>query len=52
MSARDAAIALVFGLERGDFDIHFPKRFTRTLKLLRLLPYRLYFALIRLITGL
>ena len=52
MSARDAAIALVSGLERGDFDIHFPKRFTRVLKLLRLLPYWLYFALIRRITGL
>jgi hypothetical protein len=29
----------------GRFDIHFPKRFTRFMKLLRLLPYRLYFRL-------
>lgn len=52
MPAKDAADALVSGLERGEFDIHFPKRFTRTLKLLRLLPYRMYFMLIRRITGL
>ena len=47
-----AAEAIVKGWERGDFDIHFPKRFTRVMKLLRLLPYRLYFPLVRRATGL
>lgn len=52
ISAEEAAEELVRGLERGDFDIHFPKRFTRWVKLMRLLPYRLYFAAVHRITGL
>ena len=40
-----AALEIVKGLEKGNFEIHFPKRFTRVLKFLRILPYRLYFAL-------
>ncbi len=52
MTPQDAAHALVDGLERGQFHIHFPKRFTNFLRLARLLPYRLYFALIRKVTGL
>ena len=47
-----AAAAIVDGFARGDFEIHFPKRFTCVLKLLQLLPRRLYFALIRRATGL
>ena len=47
-----AAAAIVDGFARGDFEIHFPKRFTRVLKLLQLLPLRLYFELIRRATGL
>ena len=47
-----AAEAIVDGFARGDFEIHFPKRFTCVLKLLQLLPRRLYFALIRRATGL
>ncbi len=47
-----AAAAIVDGFARGDFEIHFPKRFTRALKLLQLLPRPLYFALIRRATGL
>ncbi|WP_415258956.1 SDR family NAD(P)-dependent oxidoreductase [Thauera phenylacetica] len=47
-----AADAIVDGFARGDFEIHFPKRFTRVLKLLQLLPRRLYFALIPRATGL
>ena len=52
MSAFDAGAALVRGVERGDFHIHFPKRFTNVLRFARLLPYRWYFALIHKVTGL
>ncbi len=47
-----AAIDIVANWERGRFEIHFPKRFTRWMKLLRMLPYSLYFKLIRRFTGL
>jgi NAD(P)-dependent dehydrogenase (short-subunit alcohol dehydrogenase family) len=47
-----AARAMVQGWERGHFMIDFPRRFTRVLALLRLLPYRLYFALVHRATGL
>jgi NADP-dependent 3-hydroxy acid dehydrogenase YdfG len=52
IDAAQAAREIVRGIERGDFEIHFPRRFSRALKLLRLLPYRAYFALVRRITGL
>jgi short-subunit dehydrogenase len=52
ISAQQAADDLVKGMERGQFLIHFPRRFTNALRLLRLLPYRLYFALIHKGTGL
>lgn len=52
ISAETAAHELVTGLERGQFHIHFPKRFTNWLRLARLLPYRLYFWLIHKGTGL
>jgi NAD(P)-dependent dehydrogenase (short-subunit alcohol dehydrogenase family) len=42
-----AAREMLAGWERGDFELHFPKRFTRWLRLLRLLPYSLYFPLVR-----
>ena len=45
MEVEDAAAAMVRGFERGDFDIHFPKRFSWFMKMLRLLPYRIYFAI-------
>jgi NAD(P)-dependent dehydrogenase (short-subunit alcohol dehydrogenase family) len=51
ISPGEAARHIVEGLERGAFEIHFPRRFTRWLKLLRLLPYRLYFPAIRRMTG-
>ncbi len=47
-----AAEAIVQGFAAGDFEIHFPKRFTRVLKFLQLLPRRLYFPLVRRATGL
>ncbi len=52
ISPEAAAVAIVQGWERGQFDIHFPKRFTRVMKLLRVLPYRWYFPAVRRFTGL
>jgi NAD(P)-dependent dehydrogenase (short-subunit alcohol dehydrogenase family) len=52
ISAEQAAGEMLKGWAQGQFDIHFPKRFTFWLKLLRLLPYRLYFPLVRKFTGL
>lgn len=51
ISPEEAAKAIVQGWEQGEFDIHFPKRFTRVMKLLRVLPYGLYFPAIRRFTG-
>lgn len=45
-----AAREIVRGLARGDFEIHFPKRLTRGLKLLQWLPRRLYFQILRRMT--
>lgn len=47
-----AARALLRGIERGRFHIHFPRRFSNCLRLARLLPYRLYFWLLRKVTRL
>ncbi len=46
-----AARAAVDSFSGGDFDIHFPKRFTRVMKLLAHLPYAWSFPLIRRLTG-
>lgn len=47
----EAAEAIVAGLAGGRFEIHFPRRFTWGLKLLGLLPARLYLPLVRRLTG-
>ena len=47
-----AAVAILKGWGQGQFEIHFPKRFTLWMKALALLPARLYFPLIRRFTGL
>lgn len=47
-----AAQAIVRGWERGQFELHFPKRFTGVLKLMRCLPYRWYFPLVHRFTRL
>ena len=52
LSPAQAALEVVRGWERGDFEIHFPKRFTLWLKGLRHLPYDAYFAAVRRSTGL
>lgn len=48
----EAAVAMLAGWARGAFEIHFPRRFTAWMKLLRVLPYRLYFPLVKRFTGL
>ena len=52
ISAAEAGAAMLRGIERGQFQIHFPKRFTNSMRLARLLPYRAYFWLIHKVTGL
>jgi NADP-dependent 3-hydroxy acid dehydrogenase YdfG len=52
ISPEQAAQAILKGWGKGQFDIHFPKRFTLWLKLLRHLSDGLYFKLIRSSTGL
>lgn len=52
MQPEQAAQEILKGWRHGHFHIHFPKRFTRVLLGLRLLPYRWYFALVRRSTGL
>lgn len=47
ITPHQAAIEIVAAWERGEFEIHFPKRFTRWMKLLRILPNGLYFQAIR-----
>ena len=51
MTPEAAAMAAVDGLKGGNFEIHFPKRFTRFMKFMALLPYAWYFPLIRRTTG-
>jgi short-subunit dehydrogenase len=52
ISPQQAAEEIIAGFARGGFEIHFPRRFTAWLKLLRMLPYGLYFALVRRFTRL
>ena len=47
-----AADEILRGWARGEFEIHFPKRFTLFMKALALLPPVLYFPVIRKFTGL
>ncbi len=51
VSAEAAAADIVRGLGAGGFEIHFPRRFTWVMKALSALPYRLYFPLVRKVTG-
>lgn len=43
ISSEQAAEAIVAGIEKDVYEIHFPKRFTFIMKFLRLLPHWLYF---------
>jgi len=51
LTAEAAASATLDGLASGRFEIHYPKRFTRVLKFLSLLPDSWYFPLVRRFTG-
>jgi hypothetical protein len=47
ITADEAAKEILKGVQAGKFDIHFPKRFSGFLKFLRILPYPLYFWIVR-----
>lgn len=47
LAPADAARRILADFEGDGFELAFPRRFAWTLKLLRCLPYRLYFALVR-----
>ena len=47
-----AAEEIIKGWAKGEFEIHFPKRFTLMMKAMALLPPALYFPMIRKFTGL
>jgi NADP-dependent 3-hydroxy acid dehydrogenase YdfG len=47
ITAQEAASEILSGIQKGEFDIHFPKRFSGFLKFLRILPYPLYFWIVR-----
>jgi NAD(P)-dependent dehydrogenase (short-subunit alcohol dehydrogenase family) len=47
----EAARQMLRGWDRGEFEIHYPKRFTRAMKLLSLLPFGMYQAVIRKVTA-
>lgn len=47
ISAEEAAARTLRGLKGRSFEIHFPRRFTLAVKLLRLMPYRLALRLTR-----
>jgi short-subunit dehydrogenase len=51
MSAGAAAVRIADGLQTNQFEIVFPKRFTTVLKFLGLLPYPIYFPLVKRFTG-
>ena len=47
ISPEQAAQEILKGWAKGEFEIHFPKRFTRWMKTLHMLPYPAYFAATR-----
>ncbi|GAC1599412.1 MAG: SDR family NAD(P)-dependent oxidoreductase [Ramlibacter sp.] len=52
ITPEESAQAILRGWAHGWFEIHFPRRFTLAMKLLGLLPFRLYRTLVRRATGL
>ena len=51
ISPKEASREIFNGLHKGVFEIHFPKKFTVILKIISLLPYRLFFQLTSKLTG-
>jgi NAD(P)-dependent dehydrogenase (short-subunit alcohol dehydrogenase family) len=51
MGEEEAARRIVHGFEKGGFEITFPKRLALITKLGRILPYPLYFSLMKRATG-
>ena len=47
IAPEEAADAIINGFNKGEFEIHFPKTFTRMLKALQQLPYSLYFPAVK-----
>ena len=45
VTTADAAREILAGWRKGAFEIHFPKRFTLWMKVLRILPYAAFFAI-------
>ncbi len=52
ITSEQAAKEILKGWADGEFEIHFPRKFTRWMKLLRLLPYRAFFPVVKKFTGL
>ena len=51
ISSEKAAEFILQGWQKGHFEIHFPKRFTMWLKLLKTLPYSIQFWAVKKFTG-
>jgi NADP-dependent 3-hydroxy acid dehydrogenase YdfG len=51
VTVQTAALEILAGLARGEFETHFPRRFSWAMKLLKWLPHRLYFALMAKVTD-
>jgi NAD(P)-dependent dehydrogenase (short-subunit alcohol dehydrogenase family) len=51
ISPDEAAQAILRGWAKGEFEIHFPKRFTLWMKALQMLPYGIFFPAIRRLTN-
>jgi NAD(P)-dependent dehydrogenase (short-subunit alcohol dehydrogenase family) len=47
ISIEEAAQQTLRGLAKGEFEIHYPRRFTWFMKFLRILPHRLFFSMAR-----
>lgn len=51
MPVEKAVARIIAGITTGGFELTFPRRFTWTVKFMRLLPYFLYFPLMKKMTG-
>ena len=47
ITPEEAADEIIKGFGKGEFEIHFPKAFTRMLKTLQSLPYSVYFSAVK-----